>query len=83
VPVCTVPQCDAIRSMTGNVSSSRMFFGAKCASNHPHKRDCLKLEIVMYLIETGVTCVKKHRLCYKTVFFLFTIHRSVHRNIFL
>jgi len=49
VSVCIVTQCDAIRCMPGNVTSSRTFLGAKCASNHPHKCDDLKLEIAMYL----------------------------------
>jgi hypothetical protein len=67
VPVGRVTQCDTIRSMTGNVTSSRTFLGAEYASNHPHKCDCLKLEIVTYLIQTGVTYVKKHSLCNNAV----------------
>ena len=66
MPVCTVSQCDAIRSMTGNVTSSRKFLDAKCARNHPHKRDCLKLEIVMYLTHCGRVkqiCVFTLQLC--------------------
>jgi hypothetical protein len=76
VPVCTMTQCDAIRSMTGNVTSSRTFLGAKCASNHPHKCDCSKLEIVVYLHQSSVTCVKKHRLCNNAVFFKCFVDRA-------
>jgi hypothetical protein len=66
--VCTVIQSDAIRPMTRNVTSSRTFLGAKCAGNHPPECNCLKLEIVMYLIQTSVTYVKKHRLYNNAVF---------------
>ena len=71
----TVTQCDAIRSMTGNVASS---------SNHPRNCDCLKLEIVTYLIQTSVTYVKKHRFCNNAVFgilfSLITINRAGRRS---
>jgi hypothetical protein len=59
VPLFTMTQCDAIRYMTGNVTSSRMFLGAKCANNHLHKRDCFKLEIFVCLYQTSVTLRKE------------------------
>lgn len=70
--------------MTGNATSSRTFLGAKCASSHPHKCDSLKLEIAMYLIQSSVTYVKKHRLCNSAVFIvlfsLIVINRAGRRS---